>query len=127
MKDKTIKVLLVDDEPNILTSLSFLLSKENISTATAQNGKEAINQFKIFQPDVVLLDVMMPEMDGFAAAAEIRKIDKDSNTHIIFLTAKGTTADKITGYSKGGDDYVIKPFKNSEILEKIKEKAGLAL
>lgn len=116
------KVLIVDDEPNIQLSLSFLLQKEGYSVETASNGIEAIEHFHSFAPDIVLLDVMMPEMDGYSTAEKLRALDETSKVHIIFLTAKGTKDDRKTGYLSGGDDYIVKPFDNQELLDKIAEK-----
>ncbi|MEM1136700.1 MAG: response regulator [Bacteroidota bacterium] len=116
------KVLIVDDEENILISLSYLLKKEGYTVKTASNGKEALESFKQFKPEIVLLDVMMPEKDGFSTASDIRQIDKKSETHIIFLTAKGTSQDKLQGYISGADDYVVKPFDNEVLLDKIMER-----
>lgn len=116
------KVLIVDDEENILISLSYLLKKEGYAVKTAANGKEAIERFRQFKPEVVLLDVMMPEKDGFSTAREIRQMDETSDAHIIFLTAKGTSQDKLKGYTSGADDYVVKPFDNEALLDKIMDK-----
>ena len=116
------KILVVDDEENILISLTYLLKKEGFTVQTATNGKEALERFKQFKPEVILLDVMMPEKDGFSTANEIRNIDKKSDTYIIFLTAKGTSQDKMKGYISGADDYVVKPFDNEILLDKIMER-----
>ena len=116
------KILIVDDEENIITTISFLLIKEGYITETANNGQNAIEKFQSFAPDVVLLDVMMPIMDGIEAAKEIRRLDTQSKTSIIFLTAKGTPKDKLSGYTSGGDEYVVKPFENEYLLELIAEK-----
>jgi len=116
------KILVVDDEENILISLTYLLKKEGFTVQTATNGKEALELFKQFKPQVILLDVMMPEKDGFSTAKDIRSIDKKSDTYIIFLTAKGTSQDKMKGYISGADDYVVKPFDNEILLDKIMER-----
>jgi DNA-binding response OmpR family regulator len=115
------KVLIVDDEENIVFSLSFLLKKEGFQIETAYNGNEAIEKYKKFKPDVILLDVMMPQLDGYQTAKKLRSLDIFSATHIIFLTAKGTIQDKQKGYISGADDYIVKPFENQQILEKIRE------
>lgn len=117
-----VKIMLVDDEENILISLSFLLEKEGYTVATATNGAEALEQYRAFKPDIVLLDVMMPEMDGFTTAGMLRALDTRSRTSIIFLTAKGTTEDRRIGYLSGADDYIVKPFHNQTILDKVAEK-----
>jgi len=119
--DSSKKILIVDDEENILISLEYLLKAEGFDVAKAKNGKEAIDQFSTYRPHVILMDVMMPVMDGVEAAKAIRSLDADSQTSIIFLTAKGTTDDRRVGYLVGADDYVVKPFDNEIILNKIKE------
>jgi len=123
-KDAKPKIMVVDDEENILISLTFLLEKEGYQVKSASNGMDAIELFKTYRPSIVLLDVMMPEMDGFTAASTIRALDTKSETSIIFLTAKGTKDDRRVGYLSGADDYVVKPFDNSSILEKISEKVS---
>ncbi len=123
-KAKKTRIMLVDDEENILISLTFLLRKEGYEVRSAKNGLDALDLYKSFKPDVILLDVMMPEMDGFTVAGMIRSLDADSETSIIFLTAKGTPDDRKIGYLSGADDYVVKPFDNKSILEKISEKVS---
>jgi len=113
------KVLVVDDEENIVYALRLLLSKSGFEVFHAYNGVEALEKYIKVKPDVVLLDIMMPIKDGFNTAKEIRDLDVQSTSKIIFLTAKGTIKDKMKAYEKGGDDYIIKPFNNSELLEKI--------
>lgn len=115
-------ILVVDDEEHIVRSLSFLLEKEEYHVVTAANGQEAIDQYMKYKPQTVLLDVMMPVMDGYETARHIRALDKNSTAHIIFLTAKGTVADRKVGYQSGADDYVVKPFDNETILQKVAEK-----
>lgn len=116
------KIMLVDDEENILISLSFILKKEGYSVATAKNGTEALELYKSFKPQIILLDVMMPKMDGFTVASKLRSLDEHSEISIIFLTAKGTSQDRQKGYMSGADDYIVKPFDNSSLLEKVAEK-----
>ena len=113
------KIMLVDDEENILISLSFILKKEGYSVATAKNGTEALELYKSFKPQIILLDVMMPKMDGFTVASKLRSLDEHSEISIIFLTAKGTSQDRQKGYMSGADDYIVKPFDNSSLLEKV--------
>jgi len=120
MKGK--KILIVDDEENIIFALNILLSKSGHEVRHANNGNEAIEQYKLSKPDIILLDIMMPEKDGFETAKIIRELDKDSKTKIIFLTAKGTIIDKMKAYEHGGDDYIIKPYNNKELLDKISTK-----
>lgn len=116
------KIMLVDDEENILISLSFILEKEGYSVATAKNGTEALELYKSFKPQIILLDVMMPKMDGFTVASKLRSMDEHSEISIIFLTAKGTSQDRQKGYMSGADDYIVKPFDNRSLLEKVAEK-----
>jgi len=115
------KVLIVDDEPNIVLAIDFLLKQKGFQTEKAYNGKEALEKVKSFQPDVVVLDVMMPEMNGIDTARQIRMTRGFSNVQIVFLTAKGTTKDKMEGYSNGGDLYLTKPFDNTELVTAIEE------
>lgn len=112
-------ILLVDDEPNILIALEFLMQKEGYTVATAKDGKEALDTLQNFTADVVILDVMMPGMDGFEVAKKIREDTNLSNTQIIFLTAKGTKEDRRKGYKSGGEIYLIKPFDNAELIESV--------
>ena len=122
MADKTnTKVLLVDDEPNILVALEFLVKKEGYRVFKAQNGEQALAAMAAEQPHIVLLDVMMPGMDGFELARKIRANDKYDHTRIIFLTAKGTQEDRFQGYATGGEVYITKPFDNDELINTINE------
>ncbi|MCB0584523.1 MAG: response regulator [Phaeodactylibacter sp.] len=122
MTDKTnTKVLLVDDEPNILIALEFLVKKEGYQAFKAENGEQALKAMASHQPHIVLLDVMMPEMDGFEVARTIRSNPEYDNTRIIFLTAKGTQEDRFKGYATGGEVYITKPFDNDELINTINE------
>ena len=116
-----LKVLIVDDEPNIVLAIDFLMSQKGFQTEKAYSGKEALQKLKIFQPNVVVLDVMMPGMTGFEVAREIRMTEGFSNVQIVFLTAKGTTKDKMQGYSSGGDLYLTKPFNNTDLVMAVEE------
>ena len=122
--EKDLHILIVDDEPNILTALRFLLEKEGYRVSQAEDGKAAVEEFKKGQPDIIVMDVMMPEMDGFTAAKEIRQLDTQGHTRLLFLTAKGTPQDRMTGYSSGGERYLVKPFDNQQLLQQIKEIAA---
>ena len=122
MTDKTnTKVLLVDDEPNILIALEFLVKKEGYQAFKAENGEQALKAMASHQPHIVLLDVMMPEMDGFEVARSIRSNPEYDNTRIIFLTAKGTQEDRFKGYATGGEVYITKPFDNDDLINTINE------
>lgn len=113
------KILIVDDEPSIILALDSFLTSKGYDTATATNGKQGLEEAGRFHPDLVLLDIMMPKMNGLKFAEEIRRNKKMCDTKIIFITAKGEQSDKMKGYIKGGDDYIIKPFTTEQILSSI--------
>ena len=117
---KKIKILLVDDEPDILEFLSYNLVKEGYEVFTASDGAEGIKKAKIEKPDLILLDVMMPEMDGIEACTEIRKIESLKTTLIVFLTARTEEFSQLAGYEAGADDYITKPVKPKVLMSKIK-------
>ncbi|NWJ47865.1 MAG: response regulator transcription factor [Chloroflexi bacterium] len=110
-------ILVVDDEQKLVELLRTILEKENYLVLEAHNGYEAIEKVRSDLPDLVLLDVMMPEMDGFEALKEIRQA---SNTPVIMLTVQATEADKVRGLELGADDYVAKPFDHRELLSRVK-------
>jgi two-component system alkaline phosphatase synthesis response regulator PhoP len=120
VKEKKYKILLVDDEPDILELLSYNLEKEGFKVRTSDNGKRAIELAKEETPDLVLLDVMMPEMDGMETCIELRQIDKLKNTLIAFLTARGEDYSQIAGFDAGADDYISKPVKPRVLVSRIK-------
>lgn len=120
-KEKQHKVLIVDDEPNIVVVIKFLMEKEGYSVRAAYNGVEAMQVLENWQPNVVLLDVMMPEMDGFELARAIRSKTELDPIRIIFLTAKGASQDKVQGYLSGGEIYLTKPFDNEELIQVVSE------
>ena len=111
------KILVADDDENIAELLRLYLEKEGYSVVIANDGEEAINIFAPENPDLVLLDIMMPKLDGWQVCREIRK---KSNCPIIMITAKGETFDKVLGLELGADDYVVKPFDSKEIVARIK-------
>lgn len=113
----TQRVLVVDDDRNICELIRLYLEKEGFTVTLAHDGQSAITLFKESTPSVVLLDVMLPKMDGFQVCREIRRI---SNIPIIMLTAKGETFDKVLGLELGADDYMVKPFENKELVARIK-------
>ena len=115
------KILVVDDEPNIVLVLEFLLQREGYHVEKAFNGLQALETAENFQPDIVVLDVMMPGMDGFEVARKMRNNPHLESTKIVFLTAKGTQRDKQTGYANGAEYYMIKPFDNDEFVSTINE------
>ena len=111
------KVLVVDDDPNICDVLRMYLENEGYSVILAYDGEEALVKFNALKPDIILLDVMLPTLDGWQVCREIRKT---SNTPIIMLTAKGETFDKVLGLELGADDYVTKPFDAKEVMARVK-------
>ena len=111
---------MVDDEPDILDILSYPLKNESFQVYTANNGLEAIKLAKDIQPHLIVLDVMMPEMDGIEACEIIRKDPKINNTLITFLSARGEDYSKIAGLSAGADDYITKPIKPKVLVSKVK-------
>ncbi len=111
------KILIVDDDRNICELLRLYLEKDGFLTATANDGRQAVDMAKTEQPDLILLDIMMPKMDGWQVCREIRKT---LDTPIIMLTAKGETFDKILGLSLGADDYISKPFDTKEVVARIR-------
>lgn len=113
----TEKILVVDDDKNICELLRLYLEKEGYSVILANNGEEALVKFNALNPDFILLDIMLPTIDGWQVCREIRK---KSNVPIIMLTAKGETFDKVLGLELGADDYVVKPFDAKEIIARIK-------
>ncbi|MEE1187267.1 MAG: response regulator transcription factor [Acutalibacteraceae bacterium] len=111
------KVLIVDDDINIAELLNIYLTKENFDTVCAYDGKQAIETFASENPDVILLDIMLPNLDGWQVCREIRKT---SFVPIIMITAKGETFDKVLAFDLGADDYVVKPFDAKEVVARVK-------
>jgi len=114
------KILLVDDEPDILEIIGYNLKKEGYSVYTADNGGEAIELAKKELPDLIILDVMMPEMDGMETCYQIRNIASLKNTLITFLSARAEDYSQIAGFDAGADDYIAKPIKPRVLLSKVK-------
>ena len=111
------KILVVDDDTNICELLRLYLTKEGYQVTTANDGEEGLEKFNQLKPDMVLLDVMMPRMDGLEVCRRIRKL---GNTPVMMLTAKGETFDKVLGLELGADDYMVKPFDTKEVVARIK-------
>ena len=120
MKKQDIKILLVDDEPDILEILNYNLSSQGYQVYTAKNGVEGVAKAKKNKPHLIILDVMMPEMDGIEACEEIRNTPGIENTLITFLTARGEDYSQVAGYDAGADDYITKPVKPKVLLSKVK-------
>lgn len=120
MKKKDIKILLVDDEPDILEILGYNLASEGYQIHTAENGIQALAQAKKHVPHLIILDVMMPEMDGIEACEKLRNIPELSETIITFLTARGEDYSQVAGFEAGADDYITKPIKPKVLVSKVK-------
>ena len=114
------KILLVDDEVDIIEFLGYNLTKEGYNVTTTTSGKEAIELAQKTTPDLIILDVMMPEMDGIETCHEIRKIDSIKNTLIVFLSARGEDYSQVAGFDAGADDYIAKPIKPRLLVSKVK-------
>lgn len=119
MSRTPLKILLVDDEPDVLEFMSYSLKKEGYSVFTASNGRDALNIAKQIDPRLIVLDVMMPEMDGMETCREFRSLDQFKNTLIIFLTARDEDYSQIAGFEMGADDYVTKPVKPRVFLSRL--------
>ena len=111
------KILIVDDESNIVELIRLYLEKEGFFTVSAKNGTEALAKFRSENPDLIILDIMIPEPDGWQVCREIRR---SSNVPIIMLTAKSETFDKVLGLELGADDYLTKPFETKELVARVK-------
>ena len=120
MKKKDIRILLVDDEPDILEIVSYNLSSEGYEVFTANNGADGVAKAKKKHPHLIILDVMMPEMDGIEACEIIRKTPGLENTIIAFLTARGEDYSQVAGFEAGADDYITKPIKPKVLVSKVK-------
>ncbi len=120
MKKKEIKILLVDDELDILEIVGYNLSQEGYQIITATNGKEAIAKAKKEIPQLIIMDVMMPEMDGMEACEKIRDMPELSNVIITFLTARSEDYSQVVGFDAGADDYITKPIKPKLLVSKVK-------
>ncbi len=114
------KILLVDDEPDIIEFITYNLKKEGFSIYSTQKGRDAIKEAKKIKPHLILLDVMMPEMDGIETCEELRKIPELEKTIIAFLTARGEDYSQIAGFEAGGDDYITKPIKPKVLISRIR-------
>lgn len=114
--DKSLKILIVDDDKNICDLLRLYLEKDGYSVILSHDGEEAVVKFNALKPDMVLLDIMLPGMDGWQVCREIRR---KSNVPIIMITAKGETIDKVIGLELGADDYIVKPFDAKEVIARI--------
>ena len=120
MNNSDIKILLVDDEPDILEIVGYNLKNEGYLVYTASNGVDAVKAAKKITPNLILLDIMMPEMDGIEACEKIRAIKSLENTLIAFLTARNEDYSQVAGFEAGADDYITKPIKPKVLVSKVK-------
>ncbi|MBC6990169.1 response regulator transcription factor [Hymenobacter sp. BT491] len=117
----TTRVLIVDDEPNIVMSLEFLMRKNGYQVSIARNGTEALEAVEQTAFDVILLDVMMPDVDGYQVCRHVKTRPERQTTKVIFLSAKSKEADIQKGYDVGADLYIPKPFSTRQLMEKVRE------
>ena len=114
------KILIVDDEPNIVVPIQFLMEQNGFTVAVAYNGKDAMDSVAAFGPDLIILDLMLPGMDGFEVCQRIREKRDWSHIKIIIVTAMGREANMTKGMALGADAYIIKPFSNADMVFKVK-------
>lgn len=117
----THKILIVDDEPNIVLPLQFLMEQNEYQVDVASSGEEAIEKLMQFGPDLILLDIMLPGIDGYEVCEIIRLNPKWKTIKIIFLTARGRDVDVAKGLVLGADAYITKPFANAEVVQKVRQ------
>lgn len=115
------KILIVDDEPNILMTLEYTFKKKNFLVFIARDGEEALELLKTEQPNIILLDIMMPKVDGYATLEVIKKDEKLKNCKVIFLSAKNKETDIKKGLSLGADAFITKPFSIKKLVEKVEK------
>ncbi|MCK7576389.1 MAG: response regulator [Chromatiales bacterium] len=115
------RILIVDDEPNIVISLEFLMMREGHTVHVARDGEAGLTAVREHRPDLVVLDVMMPKLDGFSVLASIRADPDLAHTRVLMLTAKGREAEREKGLTLGADVYMPKPFSTRELVDKVKE------
>lgn len=115
------KILIVDDEPNIVMSLEYTFKKNNFQVFIARDGEEALEILKTEVPNVIILDIMMPKVDGYATLEQIKKDEKLNNTKVIFLSAKNKEADVEKGMLLGANAYMVKPFSIKKLTEQVNE------
>jgi two-component system alkaline phosphatase synthesis response regulator PhoP len=120
MDNESIKILLVDDEPDILEIVGYHLKKEGYQVSTASKGTEAVAMAEKIKPHLILLDIMMPEMDGIEACERIRKLEGLENVVIAFFTARGEDYSQVAGFDAGADDYITKPVKPKVLVSKVR-------
>jgi len=124
-KNKAATVLVVDDEPNIVLSLKFLMDQAGFDVRVARDGEEALRAIEEQPPDLVLLDVMMPKKDGYDVCQTVRQNPAWESVRIIMLTAKGREVEREKGIALGADDYITKPFSTREVVERVRQVLGV--
>ena len=115
------EILIVDDEPSIVVPIQFLMEQQGYSVLVAENGEDALDVIYKYKPDLILLDIMLPRIDGYEVCEIVRLNPEYRGIKIIFLTAKGREVEIAKGLSLGADAYIIKPFSNTELIAKVKE------
>ncbi len=115
------EILIVDDEPSIVVPIQFLMEQQGYSVLVAENGEDALDVIYKYKPDLILLDIMLPRIDGYEVCEIVRLNPEYRDTKIIFLTAKGREVEIAKGLSLGADAYITKPFSNTELVAKVKE------
>ncbi|WP_347157667.1 response regulator transcription factor [Pontibacter chitinilyticus] len=113
------KILVVDDDPDIVEMLQYNLTREGYDVAQAENGKKAIEEAQDFKPDIILMDVMMPVLDGIAACRQLREMNEFRHTHVIFLTARAEEFSEVAAFEAGADDFLTKPIKPRALLSRL--------
>ena len=116
----TQKILIVDDEPNIVLSLEFLLEQDGFEVAVARNGEEALAQVAAFRPDLVLLDIMLPLLNGYEVCQKIRATPEWAGVRVLMLSARGRELDVSKGMALGADGYITKPFSTRDLIEQVR-------
>ena len=118
------KILVVDDEPHVIKSLTFVLTREGYDVSSAENGEDAMAEIRQSKPSLVFLDVMMPKKNGYEVCREVKQDSRLRDIHVIMLTAKGQEADREKGLDVGADEFMTKPFSPMGIVEKVRELLG---
>jgi len=118
------KILIVDDEPHVIKSLTFVLTREGYDVSSAENGEDAMTKIRQSKPSLVFLDVMMPKKNGYEVCREVKKDSGLRDIRVIMLTAKGQETDREKGLDVGADEFMTKPFSPMRILDKVKELLG---
>ena len=118
------EILIVDDEPSIVVPIQFLMEQQGYSVLVAENGEDALDAIYKYKPDLILLDIMLPDLDGYEIYQMIRQRTEWESIRVIFLTAKNRDADLAKGIAMGADAYITKPFSNMQLVEKIRELIG---